>query len=401
MTNDNALKARAERVIPGGMYGHMSVYRRMPPAYPQYFDRASGCRLWDVDGNEYIDFMCSYGPMIAGYGNPRIRAAADAQRARLDIANAPPAVIVDLAEQLTNQVSHASWAIFAKNGNDATTVCNMVARAYSEKPNILVASGAYHGAQPWANRTAKGAPEADHLHYPTYDYNDVDSLATAASAVSGDLAGIVVSAFKHDAGKHQELVDPAFALKVREICDEEGATLILDDVRAGLRLSLDSSWSALGVQPDLSAWGKAIANGEPLAAILGSETYREAAASIFVTGSFWYQGAPLAAAAETLNVLTEADAPRRLERLGQQFRDGLYEQAQRHGHAIRQSGPPQMPTVMFEEDPKLEKGFAFCAAGLGNGVYLHPWHNMFLSIAHTERDIEEALEATDKSFAAL
>ena len=96
MSRNDELKARAEAVIPGGMYGHMSTYRMLPEGYPQYFERADGCRLWDVDGNEYIDFMCSYGPMIAGYANPRVRAAADAQRNQIDIANAPAAVIVDL-----------------------------------------------------------------------------------------------------------------------------------------------------------------------------------------------------------------------------------------------------------------------------------------------------------------
>ncbi|MCE2407334.1 MAG: aminotransferase class III-fold pyridoxal phosphate-dependent enzyme [Pseudomonadales bacterium] len=84
-SNDAQLRVRASRVIPGGMYGHMAMHRGMPDGYPQFFERADGCRLWDVDGNEYIDFMCSYGPMIAGYGNPRIRAAADSQRDRMDI----------------------------------------------------------------------------------------------------------------------------------------------------------------------------------------------------------------------------------------------------------------------------------------------------------------------------
>ena len=160
----------------------------------------------------------------------------------------------------------------------------------------------------------------------------------------------MVSAFKHDAGYHQELPDPAFARAARAICDAEGAALILDDVRAGLRLSLDASWSLRGIQPDLSAWGKAIANGEPLSAILGSEPYRAAAASIFVTGSLWYQGAPLAAAIETLDLLAEVDAPALMERMGQLFRDGLAEQSTRYGHALHQTGPAQMPTVMFEDD---------------------------------------------------
>ncbi len=401
MSKDSDLRARGERVIPGGMYGHMSVYRRMPEGYPQYFERAEGCRLWDVDGREYIDFMCSFGPMIAGYGNPRIRAAADAQRQVLDIANAPGDVIVDLAERLVRQISHAEWAIFAKNGNDATTTCNMVARAATGRSKILVAGGAYHGSQPWAARHTKGTPPEDYVNFPTYRFNDIDSIRAAVEAAGDDLAGIVVSAYRHDAGKHQELTDPDFARAVRDLCDRTGAALILDDVRAGMRLSLDASWTVAGVQPDLSAWGKAIANGEPIAAVLGSERFREAAASVFVTGSFWYQASPMAAAIATLDVLEEADAPTRLAALGQRFRDGLYEQAQRQGFGIIQSGPPQMPTVMFEDDEDLKTGFAFCSNALAQGVYLHPWHNMFLSLAHTDADIDRALEGTDKAFAAI
>ena len=95
------------------------------------------------------------------------------------------------------------------------------------------------------------------------------------------------------------------------------------------------------------------------------------------------------------------DAPRKLARLGQQFRDGLYEQAQRHGRPILQSDPPQMPTVMFEDDAKFELGFRFCTNALKHGVYMHPWQNMFLSVAHTEQDIAQALEGTNEAFKLL
>jgi glutamate-1-semialdehyde 2,1-aminomutase len=193
-----------------------------------------------------------------------------------------------------------------------------------------------------------------------------------------------------------------FDRAARNICDTADAALILDEVRAGLRLSLDASWAMLGIKPDLSSWGKAIANGEPLAAILGAEKYREAATQIFVTGSFWYQAAPMAAAIETLDLLQEIDAPMRLEALGQQLRDGLYEQAQRHGHPLRQTGPVQMPAVLFEDDaPQRKKALAFCGHLIKHGVYFHPYHNMFLSTAHTEADIHQTLAATDQAFAAL
>jgi len=398
--NDEEWRQRASQVIPGGMYGHMST-RALPEGHPQFFRSASGCRLTDVDGNEYIDFMCSYGPMIAGYGHPEIRAAADQQRREYDIGNGPSKEIVVLAETLTRQVNHADWAIFAKNGNDATTVCNMIARAKTGRRKILVAGGAYHGAQPWAARRTKGTPEEDYVHFPTYEFNNIDSVIDAAEQARGDLAGIMVSAFKHDAGQPQALTDPAFAQAIRRICDEHDAALILDDVRAGMRLSLDASWSEHGIQVDLSAWGKCIANGEPIAAVLGSDPWREAASRTFVTGSFWYQSAPMAATLATLKILSEQNAPVHIEKVGQQFRDGLAEIAQRHGHGLSQSGPPQMPTVMFDDDARFEKGNRFCQLALAEGVYLHPWHNMFLSLAHDEQVISESLARLDKAMGKL
>ena len=398
---DNALRARAQAVIPNGMYGHMAIGPRMPSNYPQFFSRASGARLWDVDDNEYIDYICSYGPMILGYNDPRVAGVAAAQREKLDIANGPSEDVVLLAEQMVGMISHADWAVFSKNGNDATTTCVMAARAYRGKAKVLVAEGAYHGAQPWANRRAPGAPDTEHDAFPTYRYNDSAHLAEVAAQHAGDIGGIMVSPFRHDAGFPQEDLDAEFARTARRLADEHDAALILDDVRAGFRLSLDASWSRVGVQPDLSAWGKAMANGEPIAATLGSEKFRGAMEQFFVTGSFWYQAAPMAAARETIRILAAEDCPTYLEKIGRRLRQGMDEIARRRQFPLRQTGPVQMPAVMFDEDPKFEMGYAFCNGLLDRGVYFHPWHNMFLSMAHTEADIDQTLEAVDDTLRTL
>ena len=145
------------------------------------------------------------------------------------------------------------------------------------------------------------------LHY--YDYNDTASVERAIEeAGAGNVAAIITSPFKHHAGFDQEEVDPAFAQRLRELCDELDAALVIDEVRAGFRLNHGGSWERLGVEPDLSAWSKAIANGYPLAAIIGRERYADAAARIFVTGSFWYQSVPMAAAVATINALRDEDA---------------------------------------------------------------------------------------------
>lgn len=397
---DRGLRDRAARAIPGGLWGHMRV-QGLPPGYPQFFSRAEGCRVWDADGREYLDFMCSWGPIVLGHHDPDVEAAADAQRRAGDVMNGPAPVLVELAELMTRQVAHADWTMFAKNGTDATTVCVTVARAASGRRKVLVARGAYHGAAPWCTPSLVGVTAEDRAHLLHYRYNDVASLEEAAAQAGEDLAAVLVSPFRHDYGVDQELADAGFAQAVRRLCDRTGAALILDEVRAGMRLHLAGSWEPLGVRPDLAAWSKAIANGHALAAVTGTERLREAAASIYVTGSFWCGAASMAAAVATLRKLEEVDGVARMRAMGERLREGLAGQARTHGIGIRQTGPAQMPMLLFDDDPQAELGAAFCAEALRHGVYLHHKHNMFLSVAHRPEDIDRALEATDKAFAVL
>jgi glutamate-1-semialdehyde 2,1-aminomutase len=177
--------------------------------------------------------------------------------------------------------------------------------------------------------------------------------------------------------------------------------LIVDEVRAGLRLDARGSWEALGVRPDLCAWSKAIANGYALAAVTGNDRFREAATKIFVTGSFWCGTVAMAAARATLRIARETDVPAHIRAMGLRLREGLASLANDHGLAIRQSGPPQMPLMLFEADPEVRKGRAFCSAALRHGAFFHPQHNMFLSLAHRPADIDEALQAASHGFEAV
>ncbi len=397
LTPDQALRARANRVVPGGMYGHMRA-AGLPPDYPQFFARGEGCHLWDVNGQRYVDFMCSWGPIVLGHHHPGVTEAVQRQMSLGDTLNGPSERMVELAERLVGLVTHADWAMFSKNGTDATTTCVTLARAATGRRKMLLAKGAYHGAVPWCSPYPLGVTAEDRAHLIYYTFNHIESLETAVQQAGDDLAGILTSAFRHDYGQDQELVDPAFARRARAICDAQGAALILDDVRAGLRLSLHGSWDLIGVQPDLSAWSKAIANGYALAAVTGNDRYRDAASRLYATGSFWCSAVAMAAALATLDGLQAIDGPARMRSLGERLRAGLDRQAKASGIGIRQSGPPQMPTILFDDDPDCAKGYLFCQQALKRGVYLHPRHNMFLSAAHTEADIDAALAATAEAF---
>ncbi|WP_020659956.1 aminotransferase class III-fold pyridoxal phosphate-dependent enzyme [Amycolatopsis benzoatilytica] len=394
---ETALRDRARRVIPGGMYGHMNV-SAFSAVHPQFMVSGEGVRLTDADGREYLDLMCGWGPVVLGYRHPGVTAAIVEQLERGDCLDGTSPVAVDYAELLVDTVPSADWAMFCKNGTDATTICVTTARAATGKRKLLVANGAYHGAAPWCSLRGEGVTKEDQAHLIHYEYNDLASAERAAAEAGDDLAAVVVCPMRHDIKRDQELVDPAFARGLRAIADRTGAALILDDVRCGHRLDLRGSWEPLGVRPDLTAWSKALANGQALGAVTGIDSLRDGAKTIYVTGSFWYAAVPLAAGLATLRELRKGQAIPDMLRTGTRLREGLAAQAAAHGYSVRQSGPVQMPVLYFDGDDDLSLGTAWAEAAVRRGVYLHPWHNWFLSAAHTDADIDTILERTDEAF---
>jgi glutamate-1-semialdehyde 2,1-aminomutase len=397
---DASLRERALKVVPSGMTGHLDA-SVLPEGYPQYFERGQGCHLWDVDGRKFIDLMCSWGPNLLGYRHPAIEQAVQQQQALGDCFNGPTPRFVELAERFVERSAHADWVMFQKNGTDATTACLTIARAATGKRKILIATNAYHGADPWCTPRPAGVTAEDRAHLIYYTFNNLQSLQQAVDQAGNDLAGIMVSGFKHDMAQKLEMPTQAFANSVRQHSSKTGAVLILDEVRTGYRLHKGGSWEPFGVRPDLCAWSKAIANGYALSAITGIDSLKDAASKIFTTGSFWSGGVAMAAALATLEVTDQIDLVSHLEMIGNHFRNGIEKQAANYGIKVNQSGPVQMPLILFEDDKDFSKGSKFCAQTLSNGAYLHPKHNMFLCLAHTMDDIDLVLEATDKAFQTL
>ncbi|QUD90245.1 aminotransferase class III-fold pyridoxal phosphate-dependent enzyme [Phenylobacterium montanum] len=399
-SQDWAWRARAKAVLPNGMYGHLST-QMLPEAYPQFFSRAEGAMIWDVDGVGYIDYMCAFGPNLFGYGDREIDDAYIAQLRVGDVMTGPSPHLVRLAEAMVDQVSHAEWALFCKNGTDATTAAVMAARAATGRRVILRAHGSYHGTSPWCTPVPAGTTEAERGHQIWFDYNDVESLRAAATEAGNDLAAIIGTPVNQHAFLKQQLPTADYARAARAICDASGAMLITDEVRSGFRVVADGIWDDLGAPPDLSAWGKAIANGHCISVVLGGARARYGIESVFVTGSFWFASAPMAAGLVVMERIKEGGYLKTITETGNRLRTGLDEVAARHGVGFEQSGPVTMPLMTFTDDPDFRAGFFWCAEMLKEGVYLHPWHNMFLNTAMTDEHIEITLKAADKAFAAL
>src|SRR5260370_15912754 len=174
------------------MYGHMRA-AGLPPGYPQFFARGEGCYLWDVDGRRYLDFMCSWGPIVLGHRHAEVEAAVQRQSAEGDCLNGPSARMVELAERLTGLVTHADWALFSKNGTDATTTCVTLARGATGKRKIVLANGAYHGAIPWCSPHPYGVISEDRAHILYFHYDDIASLEAPVDQAYTYLAALVDS----------------------------------------------------------------------------------------------------------------------------------------------------------------------------------------------------------------
>jgi glutamate-1-semialdehyde 2,1-aminomutase len=212
---------------------------------------------------------------------------------------------------------------------------------------------------------------------------------------------VFANPFRHDVFRDQALPALEFAATARRLCDETGALLIVDEIRTGFRLARDCGWASLGIAPDVSCWGKAIANGYPLSAVVGSERARAAFGRIFATGTYWFSAVPMAAALATLHEIETTDYLERAIARGTQLREGLAEQATRHGFGLRQTGPVQMPLMLLDDDPDFRLTYCWTEEAMRRGVYLHPFHNMFMCAALTEGDVARTLEITDAAFIAL
>ena len=398
----NALMERARKVVPGGIYGHQNPAMLTKGAFPSFFARGQGSHIWDVDGNEYIDYMASYGPIVLGHRHPRVEEAVRRQMELGNCFNAPGPLWVELAEYMVSITPFADWTVFAKNGSDVCTWATVLARHATGRKKIAMCSGAYHGAHVWCTPAPSGVMPEDRANVVYFNYNNLASLREVIGDNQGEIAGVILSPFRHDAGHDQELPVEGFLSGVRELCDRNGIVFILDDVRAGFRLNMGGSGELFGVRPDLSTYCKAMGNGYPISACMGRDSLKQAAQEVFFTGSYFTSAVPMAASLACLQELAATNGIERMRMLGEKLRDGLLAQARSHHFEVTYSGPPAIPYMTFKDDHGChDRMKAFAGACSLNGVYIAPRHNWFLTAAHTEDDIARTLEVTDAAYTTV
>jgi glutamate-1-semialdehyde 2,1-aminomutase len=399
--NAKRLWDRADRVLPGGaIYLSRSARFAGDGVQPGFIASADGCRVTDVDGRPYIDFLCANGPIILGHRHPEVEEAVHRQAGMADSTSYFPPALVDLAERLVERTPGMAWAVPAKNGSDVVGLAARVARVATGRDTVVVFEKAYHGFDPEFALGPAGVPPSSLDKLVRVPWNDGEALRSRIRSHGDDWAGIVLNPLDQNPGQDTHTASPDFLSTIAEVRERTGALLVLDDVRAGLRLAPGGSHRTLGLEPDLIALGKPLGNGHPVSALLGTESLRRAARSINFTATFFFTATSLRAAEKTLEVYDRDEAFAALWRAGERLRDGLRAAAAKSGHLIRLSGPPSMPTMLFENDPAFERGQCFSREAAMRGALFHPLLNWFLNAAHDDGAIDEAVAIAEAAFAA-
>ena len=398
ITKSDEIFERAKTVIPGGISGHYGSFVRKNG--PKFFSKSEGSRFWDVDGNEYIDLMCAYGPMVLGYNHPVVNEAALEQLKHGNTVSLASPVMVDLAETIVDMVDAADWAMFSKNGGDTTAQAVLIARAATGRKKIVKVKEGYHGVAAWMQEDRAGTTPADTEHVLEIPWNDVEALQSIIDEHPGDVACFISSAYEHSLFRDNALPADGYWEAMEALCRKNGIVLIIDEVRTGFRINLKGANVEYGFRPDLICFGKAIANGFPLAALTGSDALKEAAKEVYFTGTQFFNAAPMAAARATLLELQKVDGARAMTEYGNKLNQGLVDVAASHGYELVASGIPAMPYYRIE-GPSLKMHSAWVDHCVARGLYLLAVHNNFVSTAHSEADLKKILEIADDAFGAL
>ncbi len=398
--NSQNLFKRAAKVIPCGIYGHFSPAPLIPAAhYPFFAASGRGSHFKDVDGNDFIDYMCAYGPMVLGYNHPKVEAAAAKYQKSGSCLMGASSVMVELAEYLVDLIPVADWAFFAKNGGDVTNYAVMIARSATGRKKVVMVGGGYHGVSPWMQAPGHhGIIEEDYRNIVRINWNRYEEFERAVNENPGQIAAFIATPYHHPTFVDNELPADGYWQKVQALCNREGIVLIIDDVRCGFRLSMGGSCEYFGFKPDLICFCKAIANGHPISALVGTGALKGEAARVFFTGSYWYQAAPMAASLACLKEMKRINAPKIMLEKGKKLLDGLVKIAAGYGYNLKVSGAASMPYLRITDDESLMLHQDWCGECTRRGAFFTSHHNWFISTAHTDADIKRTWAIADEAF---
>ena len=420
---------RAKQVIAGGV---SSEFRKYNHPHAIFYDRAAGSRIWDMDGNEYLDFTLSQGPMILGHSHPEVLQAVTEYSATGQMFAGQHIREVELAELIQRIIPSAELMRFCLDGSEAVQTAFRVARARTGKQKFIRFEGHYHGwldnvawglsapspeamgprEQPTAFPWSQGISPTSREEFIILPWNDMELLTRTVEAHTDEIAAIITEPVMCNNGCN--LPVEGFLQHIRSLCDQHGMAFILDEVITGFRLSLGGGQTYFGVRPDISIFAKAMGSGYPISAVVGRKEWMSliAESKVIHAGTMNAGQPSVAAALATIRIL-ERDAPHeRMFALGHRLMNGLRQAAADAGHVMMVQGPGPMFITAFSplqafrdyrdtltaDRAKLGR---FVAGMHDAGVRVIGRGLWYISAAHTEQDIDHAVATARKVLAGM
>jgi glutamate-1-semialdehyde 2,1-aminomutase len=425
ITRSIKLFEKAQHLIPGGVNSPVRAFRSVG-GQPRFIKRAKGARLYDLDGNTYIDYVLSWGPMILGHASPTVVSAIKNAAERGTSYGAPTELEVELADQIRDAFPSMEKSRLVSSGTEAVMSAIRVARGFTKRDGVLKFEGCYHGhsdyllAKAGSGLTTLGIPDslgvpADFAkHTLTAPYNDIRTVQRILRDRGKDLACIIVEPVAGNMG----VVPPApdFLPALRQLATDHDILLIFDEVISGFRVHYGGAQALYGVTPDLTVLGKIIGGGLPVGAYGGRRDIMDLiapAGPVYQAGTL--SGNPLAVTAglATLKQLRAKNLYKQLEERSAALARGVADEAKRAGIALTQTRVGSMLTSFFTQEPVVDWNSAkkadtkryglFFHGMLEQGIYLAPsqFEAAFLSTAHTSADIEKTIRAARVAFKSL
>lgn len=402
ITRSRELFEEAKTLVPGGVLGARKPADFIEGEYPIFLEYGKGCRLIDVDGNEFIDFLCGYGPIILGYREDEVDDAVIRQIKEKGFCfTLTQRYQNDLAKQLTRLVPSSGLSIFLKTGSDATTASIRIARAYTKRVKVMRCG--YHGWHDWCVEMKGGIPEKFYEDVYEFPYNDLDRLTDLMSKHGDETAAIIMTPFGHPLHQKMQEPLPGFLEGVRALADRYGAVLVFDEVRTCFRLRMGGAQELYGVFPDLTVLGKGMANGYAISVVTGkADVMMAAAQKLFISSTFFPNSDGYIAALKTVEIMNRERVLDNIWAKGERFLKKVQAIIDKYDVGAELTGVAPMFFITFkrdEADTQRTRRDTFYTQMIRRGFFFTPHHHAYINYRHTDEDLDKTAEAIDECMA--
>lgn len=388
-----ALFEKAKELSPGGVLGIRRPYNFVQGEYPIFLERGYDGHIVDVDGNDYIDMLCAYGPVILGYEEKEINEAVKEQMDKGFCFSLVQEVQNQLEQRLVELIPSAEMVVLAKTGSDVTSIAVRIARGYSKKNTILRCG--YHGWHDWCVENPGGVPQVIQDLTKEFEYGDLEDLERKIKENLDDVACIIVTPVGHPTALPVIAPPEGYLEGVRALADRYKIILIFDEIRTGFRVAMGGAQERYGVTPDISLFGKAMANGYPISACVGKKEYMKIMESeVFVSSTFFPNSLEMVASMKTLDILEREKVVEVMWERGTWYLEELEKIKAETGAPVTVSGIPPMPYITFDkaDDVYKQRRTLFFTEVIRRGLFIQPYHHWYIAHRHTDEDLKRSLQ---------